>query len=150
SFREPELRAERLARGYQSVERGPLARCGIGENPRGSEVRAVRARHPQGYKSQLIRQIAIERECLRLDRLQIYLWMLWDVAPRNRSVKLLHLGQRGIRIHVARNHENCVVGSVPILVELLEHRAGGAFKRRPRAQRIVRVWRAGKEIFVKA
>ena len=76
--------------------------------------------------------------------------MRWNRPSLDRPVQLLDSGKGRRRVDVARDHQNRVVRRVPILIELLEHGAGGRIERRLRAQRVVRVRRAGEEILVEA
>ena len=64
------------------------------------------------------------------------------------SKHMLYLRQRRSRIDVADNHENCVAGRVPLTVEVLEHLPGCLIERILRTQRIMRIRRAGKHVFI--
>ena len=56
-----------------------------------------------------------------------------------------HLTERRLRLDIAGDHEDCVVRRIPRAVEALQHRGGGLLERGPRAERIVRIRRAGKK-----
>ncbi len=114
-FRHAEFRSQRFARRHQSVELGALARNDVRQNARRGEIGAVRSGHADRNENQFIRQVAIERETLRLHWLQLHIGVGRNRAPRDRPVELLDLRQRRGGIHIACDHQDRVVGRVPIL-----------------------------------
>ena len=65
-FRETELRRQRLARRHHAIQIRALARQHIGENLHRRTIRRIRPRHPPRDEPQDVRQIAVQRERLRL------------------------------------------------------------------------------------
>ena len=76
--------------------------------------------------------------------------MRWNRPLFDRPIQLLDAGKRRRGVNVSGDHQNGVVRRIPILKILLEHRAGGRVKRILGAQCVMRVRRAGEEIFVEA
>ncbi len=97
-----------------------------------------------------VRQVAVEREGLRLHGLQRHVRARRQRTAFDASVQLFDALQHSGGIDIAGHDEDGVVRRVPVLVERLEHRARRRLERFARAQRIVRVRRAGKQVFVQA
>ena len=150
ALRQAELRRQRLAGRDHSVQVGALAGQHIGQNLAGRVIRRTGSRQPIGDKAEKVGKIAVERELLRLDRLQI------DGRPRGQGVAghiaelPLNLGQRRGRVHIAHHHQDGVAWRVPLLVKILEHLARGGVERALRAQRIVGVGSTHEHILIQA
>jgi len=64
----------------------------------------------------------------------------------NLAVRLIHDRQHRVGLHIARDHEVCIIWRVPVFVKLLEHGSGGGIKRILRPKSIVTVGGPGKLI----
>ena len=71
---------------------------------------------------------------MRLNRAEVNFRPGGQLFGGNVSEEVLHLRERGLRIDVAHNNQDGVVGGVPLIVKILKQRRRRLVERRPCAQ----------------
>ena len=117
-LRHPESGFQSLPRRHHRVQISALASQHVRQNLRGRIVRRRRPRQPIRNKSQHIRQIAVERKRLLLQRSQRDWGASGQGMVLDPAKQFLHLHHRGRRIHIANDHQDRVPRRVPLLIKV--------------------------------
>ena len=142
---EREAAIERLALGDEILERAALAAERVGQHARRRVVGVVEAGQAEREHGEAIGQVGVQPQRARRHRTQGDVGTPGQRPGRNGAEQRPDAGQRGLGPHVADHDEDRVVGHVPGVVELLQHRAGRPLERGPRAERVVSIRRALEE-----